>query len=148
MAKKQELSAAPVPTNAIELGNRKLRLTMPKGRKGRQGIIKAQRAFEELMNDVGGVSNANAIGNMEALTASRKLFEKAGFEDEIMPWVLTNTTDRWSEAEALSFYDELSDSLINIMNQFIAAMLFFLAGSDNEALTEAMGKLPAADQEA
>lgn len=145
MAKKQEQRTS--PSNVIELGGRELYLTMPKGRKGRAGIIKAQKAFEALISQVGGSSNLTAVDNLEALAASRMLFEYEGFEDEIMPWVLQNTTDRWSEAEALDFYDDVSDSTINIMNQFIAAMLYFLAGTDKEALTEAMGKSSAADQE-
>lgn len=140
MTKQKEQTVATTPTNTITLSGETLRLTMPKGRKGRQGIVKAQHAFEALMREVGGTEALDGIDNMNALIASRSLFEYEGFEDEIMPWVLTNTTSHMSEVEALAFYDEVSDSTINIMNQFIAAMFFFLAGSDSEALEEAMGK--------
>jgi hypothetical protein len=141
MAKKEEKPVeAPEARNAVTLGATEFELTMPKGRKGRKGILVAQKAFEALMDAIGGSSGIDRLDGADALKAGRVLLEYDGFEDDIMPWVLQNTTAGWTKAKSLEFLDDLAVSPIEIMNMFIAAMFFFLAGSDQPALEEAMGK--------
>ena len=123
----------------ITLGEKEFTLIMPKGRKGRQGILQAQRAFEALMDGLEGNTSLESLG-ADALRAARAALEHPGFEDDIMPWMLENTTEGWTKKKALEFLDELAVSPIEIMNAFIVAMSFFLAGSDQPALEEAMGK--------
>lgn len=133
------------PTNEIELGNHTLYLAMPRGKAGRKGVMMCQKAFESIMDDVG-VDSVQEISGANAIRAARNLFEYPGFEDKIMPFILQNTAPPMTHEEAKAFMEDLGDSIVNILNQFMAAMLFFLAGSDQPALGEAMGKSNAASQ--
>jgi len=152
MAKRTKAGEGDAPPleakNEIELGGRKFTLTMPRGRAGRKNIIRAQRSFENLMTVLGDVQSIDQISGVYAMQATRVLFDKSDeFETFILPFMLENTTESMGKEEALDFLDRIADSPMKLMEQFIIAMFFYLAGENPEALEEAVGKSEDANQE-
>lgn len=123
-------------SNVIELSGEEFFLTMPKGRKGKNGVIEAQKPFENLMTNIKAAEGSEAA----LMIAARELFEQEGFQDEVLPFIVMNSTRGMTKKEALDFWDENDDSIVHVMFQYAKAMFFFLTGSNPEALEEAMGK--------
>lgn len=122
--------------NIIWLSGQKFELTMPRGRKGKDAVIKAQVPYENALK----AFRESAGREEELLAAARHLFEHKGFQNVILPFVLENTTRGFTHQEALDFWDENADSVIHVMLVYLNAMSFFLAGSNPGALSEAVGK--------
>lgn len=132
----------------IVLGGRELTLSMPRGRKGRQGVAATMKVFEQLADRIGASgANLDALSMVDTLKVARALFEDPSFEEQTLPFVVMNTDAGFETLdEAVEFLDEIGDSLSHIMEQFFTAMAFFLGGPNAEAVEEAMGKSSGASE--
>jgi hypothetical protein len=133
-----------VARNVINLDGIDYYLTMPKGRAGKTDVVNAQIPYETALK-----SWQDADSELDMLVAARNLFQTEGFQDEILPFIMKNTTagEKFTDEQALAFWDENSDSIVNVMVVYLTAMSFFLTGSKAEALKEASGKSDAANSE-